>query len=119
MITNMEKSFEDIPEIYRGFPLKQDWQQSGLEALKAYEEDLVKLPVLEDGKIATKYAIELERTVMEQILPYIGVPCDNPIVAPVLPYEPGEEPQQEEIPEDGIISGDDDDMIDTTTEDEE
>ena len=57
MITNMEKSFEDIPEIYRGFPLKQDWQQAGLEALKAYEEDLVKPPVLEDGKIRFTMAV--------------------------------------------------------------
>ena len=57
MLERIENSFEDLGAIYGGFPLKPDWQQSGLEALKAYEEDLVQPPVLEDGKIRFTMAV--------------------------------------------------------------
>ncbi len=57
MLEKIENGFEDLVAIYCGFPLKPDWQQSGLEALKAYEEDLVQSPVLEDGKIRFTMAV--------------------------------------------------------------
>ena len=76
------------------------------------------LTLLEDERISTKYAIELERTVMEKILPYLGVPNANPVVAPVLPMDP-DQPQAEQVPDDGILSGDDDDGAYLTQESDE
>ncbi len=51
MLENMKVGIAELGFIYGGFQMKSDWLQSGLKALKAYEEDLVLAPVLNDGKI--------------------------------------------------------------------
>ena len=57
MLEKIKTGLADLGAIYNGFPMKADWMQSGLEALKAYEEDLVHIPVLEDGKIRFTMAV--------------------------------------------------------------
>lgn len=58
MLENYMHSFEEITDVYRGFPLKDDFLQAGLEALKKdCEEDIVQAPVLKDGKICFTMAV--------------------------------------------------------------
>ncbi len=57
MLEEMKCSIAELGYIYGGFQLKADWLQSGLGALKAYEEDLVLAPVLKDGKICFTMAV--------------------------------------------------------------
>lgn len=57
MAENLMHSFEEITEVYSGFPLKEDFLQTGLAALMEFEEDLVQSPVLKDGKICFTMAV--------------------------------------------------------------
>ena len=50
-------SFEEISDVYTGFPLKEDYLQAGTKALMEFEEDLVHTPVLKDGKITFTMAV--------------------------------------------------------------
>ena len=51
-------SFEEITEVYCGFPLKEDFLLTGVAALKKdCEEDIVQIPVLKDGKICFTMAV--------------------------------------------------------------
>lgn len=54
---NCMHSFEEISDIYTGFPLKKDFLQTGTNALKEFEKDLVQAPVLKDGKIKFTMAV--------------------------------------------------------------
>ena len=59
MLENTMYSFEEITDVYRGFPLKEDFLQTGMAALKKdFEEDLVQAPVLKDGKICFTMAVD-------------------------------------------------------------
>ena len=58
MLENTMYSFEEITDVYRGFPLREDFLQTGLAALKKdFEEDIVQAPVLKDGKIRFTMAV--------------------------------------------------------------
>ena len=54
---NCMHSFEEISDIYTGFPLKDDYLQAGTKALMDFEEDLVRAPELKDGKITFTMAV--------------------------------------------------------------
>ena len=58
MLKNTMYSFEEITDVYRGFPLKEDFLQIGLAALKKdCKEDIAQVPVLKDGKICFTMAV--------------------------------------------------------------
>ena len=78
--------------------------------------DDLKIP--EDEKVSTKYAIALERQIMERTLPYLGVANADPIVAPILPWDERDS-EEEVVPDDGIINEDDSDYQEREQEDEE
>ena len=78
-------------------------------------DDLV---IPEDEKVSTKYAIALEREIMERTLPYLGVANENPVVAPILPWDQ-RDTQEEQVPDGGIIDEDDSDYEEQENEDEE
>lgn len=78
--------------------------------------DDLKIP--EDEKVSTKYAIALEREIMGRTLPYLGVANENPVVAPVIPWDQWEA-QNEEVPEGGIIDEDDSDYEEEEEDDED
>ena len=55
---NYGRNFEEITGIYSGFPLKADFLTAGTQALKkGFEENLVKAPVLKDGKVCFTLAV--------------------------------------------------------------
>ena len=54
---NCMHSFEEISDVYSGFPLKEGFLQAGTQALMAFEEDLVQAPVLKEGKITFTVAV--------------------------------------------------------------
>ena len=78
--------------------------------------DDLKIP--EDEKVSTKYAIALEREIMERTLPYLGVANENPFVAPILPWDQ-RETQDEVVPDNGILDEDDSDYEEPERTDEE
>lgn len=51
MITNMEKSFEEVTEVYSGFPFKDNFMKIGNQALKKYDI----AAELEDDTIHIRY----------------------------------------------------------------
>ena len=54
---NCMHSFEEISNVYTGFPLKEDYIQAGTSALMEFEEDLVQVPTLKEGKITFTMAV--------------------------------------------------------------
>ena len=54
---NCMHSFEEISDVYTGFPLKEDFLQAGTQALMVFGEDLVQVPALRDGKITFTVAV--------------------------------------------------------------
>ena len=68
MITNMEKCFEEIAEIYGGFPLKEKFLEAGNVALKKYGVEAK----LEEGTILIPFVDRLLYT--QEDLDYL---CDT------------------------------------------